>query len=77
MYVPSRRFLSFRRGAPLFRRDILSDMRTARRAGGNSIAFTLAVVVIILLVVGGFVWRTFQGEPDPQPSPATQGKANG
>jgi hypothetical protein len=52
-------------------------MRTARRAGGDNTAFTLAVVFIILLVIGGFVWRTFQSEPDPQPSPATQGKGNG
>jgi hypothetical protein len=55
----------------------LSDMHTARRAGGNNIAFTLAVVFVILLVIGGFVWRTVQGEPDPQPPPALQGKGNG
>jgi hypothetical protein len=67
--------LSARRS--IFWRDILSDMNTARRAGGNKTAFTLAVVFVILLVIGGFVWRTFQGEPDPQPPPALQGKGNG
>src|SRR3954470_21382838 len=61
-----------RRGAPFSWRDILSDMHTARRAGGSNTAFTLAVVFVILLVIGGFVWRTFQGEPNPQPSPALQ-----
>jgi hypothetical protein len=66
-----------RRGAPFSWRGILSDMHTARRAGGNNTAFTLAVVFLILLVIGGFVWRTFQGEPDPQPPPALQGKGNG
>jgi hypothetical protein len=52
-------------------------MHTARKAGGNNTAFTLAVLFVILLVIGGFVWRTFQGEPDPQPSPALQGERNG
>lgn len=72
-----RRFLSFGRGAPIFRRDILSDMHTARRAGGNNTAFTLAVLFVILLVIVGFVWRTLEGEPDQQPVPVTQGKGNG
>src|SRR3954470_10451029 len=48
-----------RRGAPFSWRDILSDMHTARKAGGSNPAFTLAVVFLILLVIGGFVWRTF------------------
>jgi hypothetical protein len=66
-----------RRGAPFLPEDIVSDMHTARRAGGNKPVFTLAVVFAILLVIGGFVWRTFQGEPNPQPSPAVQGQGNG
>src|SRR3954471_3992883 len=68
-------FSSARRS--IFWRNILSDMHTARRAGGNNTAFTLVVVFMILLVIGGFVWRTFHGEPNPQPAPAAQGKENG
>ena len=68
-------FSSARRS--IFWRDILSDMHTARRAGGSNTAFTLVVVFVILLVIGGFVWRTFHGEPNPQPAPAAQGNGNG
>jgi hypothetical protein len=53
---------------------VVVDMHTARRAGGGNTAFTLAVLVLILLVAGGLVWRAFHGEPDPPPSTAAQGK---
>jgi hypothetical protein len=61
--------LSYRRGAPLQRNNIMSDMHTARRAGGGNISFTVVVVLLILLVVGGLVWRATHDESDlPQQS---------
>jgi hypothetical protein len=41
----------------------MSDMHSARRAGGSGKPFTLAVISIILLLIGGLVWRTVAGEP--------------
>ena len=63
-----------RRGARLLWSDMVVDMHTARRAGGGNTAFTLAVVVLILLVTGAFVWRAFHGEPNPPASTTAQGK---
>ena len=54
--------------------DVVADMHTARRAAGGNTAFTVAVVLVILLVAGGLVWRAFHGEPDPPPSISAQGK---
>jgi hypothetical protein len=46
----------------------MSDMHTARRAGGGNRPFTVAVIIAILLVVGGLVWRATHDETDlPRP----------
>jgi hypothetical protein len=45
----------------------MSDMNTARKAGGNNIPFTLAVILVILLIAGGFVWRAFHVDSELPP----------
>jgi hypothetical protein len=49
-------------------------MHTARRAGGGNIAFTLAVVCLLILVMGGFVWRAFSADADLPPAASEQVK---
>ena len=45
----------------------MSDMDSARKAGGNNIPFTVAVIIVILLIAGGFVWRSFHDESELPP----------
>ncbi len=52
----------------------MSDMRTARRAGAGNISFTVAVVLLILLVIGGFVWRFTHNKSDLPEQTATERK---
>ena len=52
----------------------MSDMHTARRAGGSNVPFTVAVVLMILLVAGGLVWRASHGETETHPEAVVNGK---
>lgn len=50
----------------------MSDMHTARRAGGSRIPFTVAVVLVILLVAGALVWRATHNESDLPPQTSVE-----
>jgi hypothetical protein len=39
----------------------MSDSETGRKAGGNGRAFTGAVVISLLGLIGLFAWRSFLG----------------
>jgi hypothetical protein len=49
----------------------MTTMQVARRAGGGRPAFTAAVIIMILIVAGLFVWRVSPGAGVDQPPPVT------
>jgi hypothetical protein len=52
----------------------MSDMHTARKAGGNNIPFTVAVILVILLIAGGLVWRAFHDDSELPPQATVSSK---
>jgi hypothetical protein len=50
----------------------MSDMESSRKAGGQTVAFTVAVAMIMVLILGGLVWRL--SHPDEPRPPAIIGR---